>query len=221
MRSFVLGITSLLYQATQKCSSAVRVKNGVKHFKLCSCIKIMSGPLLHMWPQYRYRASCTILLSSNLCDNTSSYRHSTTVYPSSDGYFQQDSTMSLSSNHLRLVSWTWQWVHFTQMASTVTRPQSNRVPLGCGGMEDLHYGCAADKSAATSGMLSCQYGSKSRRNFSNTLLNLCHEELRQFWRKKWGSNPILASVSNKVASELYVTSQKMCFRVSWPLKNLG
>ncbi len=26
---------------------------------------------------------------------------------------------------------------------------------------------------------------KSLRNVSNTLLNLCHEELRQFWRQKW------------------------------------
>ncbi len=45
----------------------------------------------------------------------------TTVYPSSDGYFQQDNApcdMSQSSNHLRLVSWTWQLVHFTQMASS-------------------------------------------------------------------------------------------------------
>ncbi len=58
-------------------------------------------------------------------------------------------TMSQSSNHLRLVSWTWQWVHFTQMASTVTRSQSNRAPLGCGGTRDSHHGCAADKSAAT------------------------------------------------------------------------
>ncbi len=39
--------------------------------------------------------------------------------------------MSQSSNHLRLVSWTWQWVHFTQMASTVTRSHSNRAALGC------------------------------------------------------------------------------------------
>ncbi len=39
--------------------------------------------------------------------------------------------MSQSSNHLRLVSWTWQLVHFTQMGSTVTRSQSNRAPLGC------------------------------------------------------------------------------------------
>ncbi len=57
--------------------------------------------------------------------------------------------MSQSSNHLRLVSGTWQWVHFTQMASTVTRSQSNRAPLGCGGTGDSHHGCAADKSAAT------------------------------------------------------------------------
>ncbi len=33
-------------------------------------------------------------------------------------------------------------------------------------------------------MLSCQYGPKSQRNVSNTLLNQCHEELRQFWRQK-------------------------------------
>ncbi len=55
--------------------------------------------------------------------------------------------MSQSSNLPRLVSWTWQWVHFTLMASTVTRSQSNRAALGCGG--DSHHGCAADKSAAT------------------------------------------------------------------------
>ncbi len=46
-------------------------------------------------------------------------------------------TMSQSSNHLRLVSWTWKWVHFTQMASTVTRTQSNRAHLGCGGTGDV------------------------------------------------------------------------------------
>ncbi len=57
--------------------------------------------------------------------------------------------MSQSSNYLRLVSWTWQWVHFTQMASTFTRSQSNRAPLGCGGTGDLHHGYAANKSAAT------------------------------------------------------------------------
>ncbi len=33
-------------------------------------------------------------------------------------------------------------------------------------------------------MLSCQYGPKSLRNVSNNLINLCHEELRQFWKQK-------------------------------------
>ncbi len=47
-------------------------------------------------------------------------------------------TMPQSWNHLRLVSWTWRWVHYTQMASTVTRSQSNRAPLGCGGTGDCH-----------------------------------------------------------------------------------
>ncbi len=64
-------------------------------------------------------------------------------------YFQQDNAPSQSSNHLRLVSWTWQWVHFTQMASTVTRSQFSRAHLGCGGTGDSHHGCAADKSTAT------------------------------------------------------------------------
>ncbi len=64
-------------------------------------------------------------------------------------YFQQNNAPSQSSNHLRLVSWTWQWVHFTQMASTVTRSQSNRAALGCGGTRDSHHGCADDKSAET------------------------------------------------------------------------
>ncbi len=33
-------------------------------------------------------------------------------------------------------------------------------------------------------MLSCQCGPKPLRNVSNTLLNLCPEELRQLWRQK-------------------------------------
>ncbi len=64
-------------------------------------------------------------------------------------YFQQDNAPSQSSNHLRLVSWTWQWVHFTQMASTVTRSQSNRAPCDVVEREIHHHGCSADKSAAT------------------------------------------------------------------------
>ncbi len=73
----------------------------------------------------------------------------TTVYPSSDSYFQQDNAPCHSSNHLRVVSWTWKWVHFSQMASTVSRSQSNRAPLACGVTGESHHGCAADKFAAT------------------------------------------------------------------------
>ncbi len=84
--------------------------------------------------------------------------------------------MSQSSNHLRLVSWTWQWVHFTQMASTVTRSPIDPIE---------HLWDVVEREIHIMVMLlSCQYGPKSLRNVSNTFLNLCHEELRQFWRKK-------------------------------------
>ncbi len=74
----------------------------------------------------------------------------TTVYPSSDDYFQQDNAPC----HKAQIISDWFLEHdkeffFTQMASTVTRSQSNRSPLGCGGTGDSHHGCAADKSAAT------------------------------------------------------------------------
>ncbi len=53
-------------------------------------------------------------------------------------------------------------------------------------------------------MLSCQYGTKSLRNVSNTLcwIKAEHEELRQSFK---GSNPVLARC-NKVASECILYS---------------
>ncbi len=92
--------------------------------------------------------------------------------------------MSQSSNHLRLVSWTWQWVQFTQMASTVTRSQSNRALLGCGGTGDSHHGCAADKSAETAWCYHVNMDQNLWGMFPKPCLNLCYEELRQFWRQK-------------------------------------
>jgi len=62
---------------------------------------------------------------------------------------QPERTMSQSSDHLKLVSWTWQWVHWTQMTSTVTRSQSSRELLWCGGTGYSHNGHAANISAAT------------------------------------------------------------------------
>ncbi len=56
-------------------------------------------------------------------------------------------------------------------------------PLGCGVTGDSHHGCAADKSAAAAWCYHINMD-QNLRNVSNTLLNLCHEELRQFWRQK-------------------------------------
>lgn len=76
---------------------------------------------------------------------------------------------SQSSSHLKLVSWAWQWVSCTQMASTVTRSQSSRAPLEFDSWQ-MCNDCV---------MLSCKYWPNSRRNIFNTLLNLFHEELSQ------------------------------------------
>ncbi len=69
----------------------------------------------------------------------------TTVYLSSDGYFQQDNAPCHKAQIIS-DSWTWEWVHFNKMASSVSRSQSNWTPLGCGGMGDSHLGCAAYES---------------------------------------------------------------------------
>ncbi len=71
-----------------------------------------------------------------------------TVYPSSDATSSRimHHVTKLKSSQTGFLNM--KWVHFTQMASTVTRSQSNRAPLGCG-TGDSHHGCAADKSAAT------------------------------------------------------------------------
>ncbi len=73
----------------------------------------------------------------------------TTVNPSSDVYFQQDNAPC----HKAQIISDWFLEHdneFTLLKlPPVTRSQSNRAPLGCGGTGDSHHGCAADKSAAT------------------------------------------------------------------------
>lgn len=66
------------------------------------------------------------------------------------------------------------------MASIITRSQSNRAALGYGGTRDSHHGCTADKSAA---IASNSY-MKPLRSISSTLLNICHKELRWFYRQK-------------------------------------
>ncbi len=73
----------------------------------------------------------------------------TTVYTSSDDYFQQDNAPC----HKAQIISDWFLEHdneFTLLKwPPVTRSQSNRAPLACGGTGDSHHGCVADKSAAT------------------------------------------------------------------------
>ncbi len=107
----------------------------------------------------------------------------TTVFPSSDGYFWQDNApchkaqiisgflnmtvSSLYSNGLHSHQISIQWSTFGMWwnGRFASWMRSRQICSNCV-------------------MLSCQYGLKSLRNFSNTLLNLCHEELRQFKMQK-------------------------------------
>lgn len=105
------------------------------------------------------------------------FDHSVT---SSGGYFQQDT--SQSSFHLKVVTGTWWWVHCAPTASTFSTHQSHRALLGCGGT----IISTTSQMCSNCMMASCQYGPKSLRNVSNTLLTVCHEQLRRLWRLNLG-----------------------------------
>ncbi len=74
----------------------------------------------------------------------------TTVYLSSDDYFQQ---VNAPCHKAQIIS-DWFLEHDNEFTSLKWPPQSprsqsNRAPLGCGGTRNSHHGCAADKSVAT------------------------------------------------------------------------
>ncbi len=108
-------------------------------------------------------------------------------------YFQQHNAPSQSSNHPRLVSWTYQCFHFTQMASTVTRSQSSRAPLGCGGTGDSHHGCAATfcKFAATVWCYHINMYNISEECFQH-LVETMPRRIKAVLKAKWESNLVLA-----------------------------
>lgn len=82
----------------------------------------------------------------------------------------------------KLDSWTRRWINCSQTAPTDIRYyQSSIAPLWCGGMADSDLGCRADKFV---GVVWCYLVIMALRNVSSTLLNLCHEKLRQFCRQK-------------------------------------
>ncbi len=104
----------------------------------------------------------------------------TTVYPSSDGYLQQDNAPchKLRSSqtgflNMKICSLYSNGLHSNQISiqySTFGMWWNGRFPL---------WMCSR-QICSNCVMLSCQYGPKYLRNVSNILLNLCHEDLRQF-----------------------------------------
>jgi len=72
------------------------------------------------------------------------------MYPSSDGYFQQDNAPCYKA---RIISdWFLEHdkkVHCTKITPTVARSQPNRASLGCGGTVASCPGCASHKSPST------------------------------------------------------------------------
>ncbi len=109
----------------------------------------------------------------------------TTVYPSSDVYFQQDNAPC--SKHLchkaQIIS-DWFLEHDNEFTLLKWPPQSPDLnPISTFGMwwnGRFTSWMFSRQICSNCVMLSCQYGPKSLINVSNTLLNLCHEELRQF-----------------------------------------
>ncbi len=85
----------------------------------------------------------------------------TTVYPSSDGFFQQDNApchkaqmisdwLLEHDNEFTLLKWPPQSPDLNPPSEGLGPPaHAERRFLGCGGTGDLHHGCAADKSVAT------------------------------------------------------------------------
>ncbi len=115
----------------------------------------------------------------------------TTVYPSSDDYFQHDNAPC----HKAQIISDWFLEHdneFTLLKCPPQSPDLNKIEhFGMWWNWRFALWMCSRQICSNCAMLSCQYGPKSLRNVSNTLLNLCHKELRQLWRQK-GSNPALA-----------------------------
>ncbi len=117
----------------------------------------------------------------------------TAVYPSSDDYFQQDNAQLHYPGKKRLVSWTWQWVYFTPQS-----PDLNPIEHLWDVVErEIHIMDVQPTNLQQLCDAIMTIWPKYLRNVYNTLLNLCHEEIRQFWRQKG----VQQGVPNKVASE--------------------
>ncbi len=136
------------------------------------------GPLVSI----EHRLNATAYLSI-VADHVHPFM--TTVYPSSDEYFQQDNAPC----HKAQIISDWFLEHDNEFTLLKWPPQSPDLnPVEHFGMwwnERFTSWMCSRQICSNCVILSYQYGPQSLRNVSNTLLNLCHKEWRQFWRQKW------------------------------------
>ncbi len=109
----------------------------------------------------------------------------TTVYPSSDGYFQQDNAPC----HKDQIISDWFLEHdneFTLLKWPPQSPDLNPIEHIWDVVERKI--CIIDVQPTNLQQLRdaiMSIWTKISEECFNTLLNLCHEELKQFWRQKW------------------------------------
>ncbi len=134
------------------------------------------GPLLPI----EHRLNTTAYLSI-VADHVHPFM--TTVYQSSDGYFQQDNASCHKAliisdwfleydNEFTLIKWPPQSPDLNPIESTFEMWWNGRFASWMRQNDSWQINCV---------MLSCQYGPKFLSNVSYTLLNLCHEELTQIY----------------------------------------
>ncbi len=97
-------------------------------------------------------------------------------------YFQQDNVTKLKSSQTGFLNMTMSSLYSNRLHSHQISIQYST--FGMWWNERFSSWMCRRQICSNCVMLSWQYGPKSVRNVSNTLLNLCHEELKQFWRQK-------------------------------------
>ncbi len=158
-------------------------------FCLVSTVQAGGGGAV-VWGIFSWHTLCP-LVPIDHCFNATAYLSivadhvhpfMTTVYPSSDGYFQQDNA---PCHQAQIIS-DWFLEHdneFTLLKRPPQSPDLNPIEHLWDVVEREIHMCSR-QICSNCVMLSCQYGPKYLRNVSNTLFNLCPEKLREFGRQK-------------------------------------
>lgn len=143
-----------------------------------------------LWPTWKHgsiltRANCSGWLRWCEAVGVIFMAHLGLLVPT-ENCFYITAYLSTVSNHVHPLMTTSSkiisdWSYCTPLASTVTRSQSHRTSLGSGRMGDWHHWCVT---------LWCFHVNMDQNavDVSITLLNLCHNGCRQFWRHE-GAEP--------------------------------